>query len=116
MKISQAFPGEWLKASDIGEKKIKVTIQTCHMHEFTGEGEKPIVTFKDKDRGLVLNKTNANILLAGLGDETDEWTDREIFLYSAKVNFQGNIVDGIRVEVIPEKPKPVAVEEDDVPF
>ena len=82
-----------------------------------GDDDKPVLQFKDKERGLVLNKTNAGILGAALGMETDNWIGREVILYSAKVNYQGNLVDGIRVDVSEPAPVPVpTVSEDDVPF
>ena len=118
MKISGAFPGDYLKAADIGNNKVKATIASCEMCT-VGEEDKPLLRFKDKERGLVLNKTNANILAQELGDETDNWIGADLLLYSAKVNYQGNIVDGIRVEVsaqAPEPAKPPMIVEDDVPF
>ena len=114
MNINDAFPGDYLRAADIGNNKVKAIISSCSMAKI-GDDDKPVLQFKDKERGLVLNKTNAGILGSALGMEPDNWIGREVILYSAKVNYQGNLVDGIRVEVSEPAPVPV-ITEDDVPF
>ena len=67
-------------------------------------GEKHLVVyFRGKQKALVLNKTNASYLAAAISDETDDWPGHEIVLYPTKVNFQGKMVDAIRVEM-PRRP------------
>ena len=68
---------------------------------------------------MVLNKTNARMISAAYGDETDQWEDQEIIIFSMKVQFGDEIVDGIRVKIptakakpAPKKPAPPPVEED----
>ena len=63
-------------------------------------GEKHLVVyFRGKQKALVLNKTNASYLATAISDETDDWPGHEIVLYPTKVNFQGKMVDAIRVEM-----------------
>ena len=47
----------------------------------------------------MLNKTNGAYLAAAISDETDDWPGHEIVLYPTKVNFQGKMVDAIRIEM-----------------
>ena len=63
-------------------------------------GEKHLVVyFRGKQKALILNKTNASYLAAAIADETDDWPGHEIVLYPTKVNFQGKMVDAIRIEM-----------------
>lgn len=98
MLISTAFPGTYLKAQDLQGRTIPVTIADCRMEDLGGE-EKPVLYFEGKERGLVLNKTNASLLVDAYGDETSQWHGRPIELYPARVQFQGRMVDAIRVRV-----------------
>ena len=102
MRISEEFSGAWLKAVDLRGHKVRATIETVKKEEI-GQGEdreyKPVVYFKGKDKGLVLNKTNGTTIAETLGDDTDDWAGREIVLYSTKVQFGAKMVDAIRVEV-----------------
>ena len=113
--VSKMFPGKFLKAADLDGKSIKVTIAGLTEDEVgDSKGKKWILNFKDKDRGLVLNVTNANMIAAHYGDESDNWSGKEVILYVEKVSYQGKIVDAIRVRV-ESSPFPPAAEED-IPF
>ena len=60
---------------------------------------KPVVYFRGKEKGLVLNKTNANKITTLLGsDDTDNWEGRQIRLYATEVRFGGETMEGIRVK------------------
>jgi hypothetical protein len=117
MRISGAFPSEYLKAADLQGRQVTVKISRVEMKDI-GEEVKPVLYLEGKDKGLVLNKTNANSISAAYGDETDEWIGQEIVLYETAVEFQGRRVQGIRCRVPPLKlQKSVAVDiNDDIPF
>jgi hypothetical protein len=97
VNINDQFPSKYLKASDLKGKKIPVTISHVDTEE-VGDGRKPVLYFQGKDKGMVLNKTNAMTIAASYGNDTDEWSGRKVRLYSAKVNFQNQMVDSLRVE------------------
>ncbi len=120
--------GDYLKAADIkGKGQVPVTIADVTTHEFD-EGQKLIISFKDKAKTMVLNKTNASIIAEILGDDTDQWPGGQISIYSARVEYQGNIVDGLRVvlpqgnitgeQPPPPTPEPTATADDsgEIPF
>lgn len=98
MKISSAFPGAYLKAVDLQGRAARVTIAECAMEHFD-EGDKPVLRFSGKDRGLVLNKTNAAVIVDAYGDETNNWRGRPLELYPDRVMFSGRMVDAIRVRI-----------------
>jgi hypothetical protein len=119
MKFSEAVPSKFLKATDIGQRQVKLTILRISMEEVEVGKTKPILYFTKSKRGLVLNKTNGLLLAAAYGDEMDRWAGKELILYSMKVPMQGKIVDALRVEIpIPVRravPAPVVVDEDEMP-
>jgi len=111
MKISNAFPSEYLRAIDLNGRNVMVVIDRAEMAELSGGDHKPVLYFKGKEKGLILNKTNANNIAAVYGDDTDDWEGKELILFSAMVDMQGKTVPAIRVRAPmpkdrPSKPKP----------
>ena len=123
MNIQTAFPSRYLRAADLGKNRVVVTIDKVVMEDI-GDDHKPVVYFKGKDKGLVLNKTNAtSIEEIARTSETDEWGGVRILLRSDKTDYGGRRVDCLRVDrpdsVAAPVPAPVlvpAVGDDDVPF
>lgn len=98
MNINGAFPSTYLKATDLQGKRALVTISHVKLED-VGDEAKPVLYFAGKEKGLVLNKTNANMITEIVGsDETDHWKGKAVTLYVTKVDFQGRRVDGIRVD------------------
>jgi len=102
MRISNAFPSDYLKAADLQGRAVTVTMSHVDMREIGGE-PKPILYFKGKEKGMVLNKTNAGKIAEMFGDDTDDWEGGEVILYEAMVDFQGKTVAAIRVRLAPRK-------------
>jgi len=116
MKISNAFPSEYLRAADLNGRNVMVVIDRTEMAELGGGDHKPVLYFKGKDKGLVLNKTNANNIATVYGDDTDDWEGKDIVLFTAMVDFQGKTVEAIRVRApMPKdrRPAPKPTEEND---
>jgi hypothetical protein len=112
MRISAAFPSEFLRAADLNGKAVTVTMVSVSLREINGE-PKPVLFFEGKDKGIVLNKTNANKIAEMFGDDTEEWIGGQIVLYEAMVSFQGATVPAIRVRIAPNKVKKGKVTTDD---
>ena len=124
MNINEAFPSNYLRASDLGEAQPIVRIASVKSEAVGRDKElKPIVYFAGKEKGLVLNKTNARKIaeIAGSQD-TDNWTGVSVKLYATETEFSGETVECIRIKAptAAAKPKPVPVPEteldDSVPF
>lgn len=98
MDINAAFPSDHLKASDLQGREVNVTISHVEMKDIGGD-PKPVVYFIGKEKGLVLNKTNASAISQMHGHETDMWVDRPITLFPSQTDFQGKIVPCIRVKI-----------------
>lgn len=104
MDIETAFPSKWLKATDIKGKRVPVTIKDTVMEE-VGDGEKPVLYFRGKDKGMVLNKTNAHILREAFGRETEEWAGQKIVLSTLRVRGKdGQPTDGLTIEIQDTEP------------
>lgn len=106
MQVSEAFPSEYLRAADLQGRQVKVVIDHVELREI-GDSDKPVLFFEGKDKGVVLNKTNANTIAAVYGDEMDTWSGKPIILFSQMVSFQGRMQPGIRV-LIPAQPRRAA--------
>lgn len=103
--IHDAFPSNYLKASDLQGAQPVVTIDRV---EFEAVGRtkemKPILYFRGKEKGIVLNKTNANNIAHLCGTpETDQWAGCQIRLYATHVEFQGETVEAIRIKAAPPR-------------
>lgn len=106
MNIDTAFPSNYLKAADIEGGDMVLTISKVVM-ETVGDDEKPIVYFAEMDKGLVLNKTNANTI-KGLtsSPNTDDWVGKRISLFATEVDFQGKQTMALRVRMRPPDAAP----------
>lgn len=107
MNINQLYGGDYLKAADLQGKPRQLTIAGVDAREFDQQDkdgnsykkQKAILSFAKTERQLVLNVTNANMIAAIYGPDTDAWIGKVVELRSEKVPFGSNIVDAIRVYV-----------------
>jgi hypothetical protein len=97
MRISEAFSGNYLKATDLPQPRVlsmvTVTVETIGEEK----SSKPVLRFHGEQRGLVLNKVNSMEIAAWYGDDTQGWTGQPVELYSTTTFFSGRQVPCIRV-------------------
>jgi len=100
MRVSQAFPSKYLKAEDLGGlgQEVQVTVARVSMEQLDNEQKMIVHFYEYGDKGLVLNKTNANSLVQMFGDETDQWTGMGFLVFSTMVDFKGVQTPAIRVK------------------
>lgn len=103
MLVSEAFPTKYISAPDLKGSTVKVVIDRIES-EKVGDDTKPVVYFQGKDKGLVLNKTNANAIAAGYGDDTNDWSGGELELFTVMTDFQGRPVEAVRCRIPPRRP------------
>ena len=74
MNINGAFPSNFIKAADLQGSEPIVTIKSVEFEPVGQEKEmKPVVYFVNKEKGMVLNKTNANTIATLTGTfETED--------------------------------------------
>jgi len=104
---------QWLKASDLRGHEVKVRISEVTTAEFDN-GTKLALKFHGKDKGMILNQTNARKLGKAFGHDSDNWANQEVILYAEDVEFQGRLVEGLRLRV-PTPPPPEELS-DEIPF
>ncbi len=101
--VSEAFPSKYLKAADLNNRTVKVSINRVVFEEIgQNKDKKPILYFNGAEKGLVLNKTNATTIGDVYGEQMDGWSGKEIELFSMMVPFNGQNVPAIRVRVVAE--------------
>ena len=102
VKMSEAFPSNYVKAADLKGQSQDMKIRAVEMEDL-GQGSdkdaKPVVYFHGRDKGLVLNKTNANSIVKAYGDDSNNWTDKAIVIFPTEVDFRGDTVPAIRVRI-----------------
>jgi hypothetical protein len=105
MNINQVFPSKYIAAADLQGQQVTVTIAKVEMEPVAqNEPPKPVLYFQGKQKGMVLNKTNAANISTLYGPETDGWGGKAITLFSTYVDFQGRSVEAIRIK--PQIPVP----------
>lgn len=100
MNIDQAFPSKYISAADLQGREVTVRIDRVVMEQLdrdSAKESKPIVYFQGKQKGMVLNKTNAHNIASIYGKETGGWVGQTITLVTAWVDYQGKSVEAIRV-------------------
>ncbi len=126
MNMNDAFPSKYLKAADLQGQEPSVTMDRVEMEPVGQKKEmKAILYFVGKEKGLVLNKTNANKIMDLAGTAiTEEWHGVRVRLYATETQFAGDTVDCIRVKAVAKplgmtkqvpapKPPPPPVEHDE---
>jgi hypothetical protein len=103
MHYKKAFPSNYLKAADVAEPAT-FTVKAVTMAKMRDGGEKLVVELAECKQRLVVNITNANRLGEAYGDDTTGWVGKKIVLYSERVPFGADLVDGIRVRIPEARP------------
>jgi hypothetical protein len=137
MNIDSAFPSNYLKASDLGTGAPIVTIDRVEVEPVGRDREmKPVLYFRGKEKGVVLNKTNSNMIASLLRSrDTDDWAGCQVRLYATTTEFAGETVECIRIKAVgaqaqrqpaaPRQPAPArtessepvtALDDSDIPF
>jgi hypothetical protein len=123
VNINAAFPSTYIKASDLEGKTVTVTIREVKIEQIGRERDsKPVLYFDGKEKGLVLNKTNARKIASIAGDaDTENWTGVRIAIFPTEVEFSGEMVEAIRVKApaasaAPKREEVRPITDDEVPF
>ncbi len=107
MDITAAFPSKHLKVADLGGKPVRLKIASVNEGEKIGDDIKPVISFEGTSKTLVLNITNANLIVLALKTkETNDWPGQVIELYPDMTQYQGRLVDCIRVRAPTSRPAP----------
>jgi len=112
--------GKYIKAADLQKKSVKLKIANnwtiVEFDEKSQAGEeykakKLVLHFEGREKGWVVNKTNAAALEYAFGPDIEDWVGKECELYPTMVSFGDAMVEAIRVRATIE-----TALEDEVPF
>jgi hypothetical protein len=112
--IYACFPSKFLKAHELQGKTPTVTIDHVAFEQLrtrTGSGTetKAVLYFRGKEKGLLLNKTNARtVQQLARSPLTEDWAGLAITLYATTATFGLETHDVIRIKapVITAAPRP----------
>jgi hypothetical protein len=99
MKFSELSGGRFLKATDLPTGHRRVIIESIERESIgwpTPE-DKYIAFFKGLTKGLVLNRTNQDVLTDAFGDDTANSIGQTVDLVVREVEFKGQRVPAIRI-------------------
>ena len=103
MHIGKLFPSKYISAADLdGQDETTITMLSLQIERIPAPDgsseEKPVLRFEGTDKGLVLNRTNADTIATLYGPETDQWPGQPIALFVARgVQAFGKTWDVVRV-------------------
>lgn len=90
--------GRHFKAADLkGTQKFRISGVSIGKAGPKSTEEQLIVAFEGSEKDLVLNATNAGVMMEKFGDDYSEWTGKEVTLASVPTQYQGQNVQGIRI-------------------
>ncbi|HZR03656.1 MAG TPA: hypothetical protein VFA81_10845 [Burkholderiales bacterium] len=127
-RTSEMVQSKYLKTADVPDPVIVTVVKVGKVNmakEDAAPEYKWAIKFAEFNKPMVLNSTNIKIAEKVFGsDNTDDWTGREIILFTDdNVTFGGELVGGLRFkgqEKAPQKPVAKAGKfddmADDIPF
>lgn len=108
----QLFPGRFLKSGEFDGKEVTLTIGNVELEEMEdrkGMRVKPIVTFRETKRQMVLNRTNAECLKGLFGRKVADWVGKRVTFYPITVEAFGAPTLAIRVKGSPDISRDVQI-------
>jgi hypothetical protein len=109
-------PSRFLSQVDV-EPPLLLTIAGCKRDNVAPANarseEKVVLAFKEHEKPLVLNVTNYKIIKKITGkDEIEDWVGTQVVVYfNPDIEYQGEIIGGIRVRAPKKAGTPVVEEE-----
>jgi len=106
------FPSNFLKADDLDDGSMTLTITDIHPEKMQDGTSKPCVFFKEDKRALVLNVTNKNALqMITKSKSPQDAIGLRIMLVQVEAEYQGKPCKAMRIRKPPalggaEAPKP----------
>jgi hypothetical protein len=95
------YPSDYLAAFDLAGKDMTLTILTISKQELQlrngGKKVKPVLTFKETPKKVVLNVTNAESIAIMHGNKAEAWVGRQVTFFPTQVPVGRTMADAIRV-------------------
>ena len=102
MNIYKTHLFPYIEGDSLADREVTLTMTTVTTEDlptYNGQTESKLVLhFKESDKGLILNKTNARAIAKLYGPETDDWDGERITLYTERVKAFGEFHNAVRVK------------------
>lgn len=105
VSVDEMFPTEHIKCADLRGQPRTFTIAQVVKQEVEGEKGKKVrgvVKFRETDQSLVMNRTNAILLMAMFGANPQDWAGKRVQLNPDRTQMGRETVDCIRVGGSPD--------------
>ena len=115
MNWESRFKGEYISAVELNNNRptltiAKISISRVEDEKKKREVDKPVMWFKEIDRGWMYCKTTGHCMAAMFGNNDDAWIGKRVTLYAdPEVRFGSEQVGGIRIAGSPDIAKPLTV-------
>lgn len=105
--FDELYPGRFLKSGEFKGLDVILTIAKVELEKLEGEKGarmRGILSFRESEKQLVLNRTNGECLKAMFGRATDAWLGKRVVLWPAPFTdpFTGEVGTAIRVRGSPD--------------
>ena len=91
------FPSDYLAAVEFRGRDVTLTVASVFKDELKMRGgkseTKPVLSFRETKKKLVLNKTNADSIAEMYGTEAAEWVGQRVTFYPTKTQCGRETVD-----------------------
>jgi hypothetical protein len=105
MDVSSYLGGSFLTHTDLLQSSQVWTIREVK-EEMVGTDVKVVVYFAEHQKGLGLNRINLRAITQDYGVNTNFWIGKPVELFRDKTQFQGQLVDCVRVRIPPPAAPP----------
>ncbi len=100
MQVNEMFPSKFLNAADLRGQAVNLIMAQTVREEVGGDKDlKPVLYFNGTEKGMVLNRTNADAIGQMYGNDTDGWVGKPLTIIPAQTDLRGKIVPCIRVQL-----------------
>jgi hypothetical protein len=102
--LDQCYGSKYLAVTDVGKDKRRVKILKVRKEILKSndgkERAKIILFFSGFDKPMVINATNKNVLVDGLGKDPGKWIGASVGVFVAPTTFAGKPTKGLRLRVL----------------
>jgi len=107
-KVSEMLVSKYLRKDDVDDEIIVTVKSDVTLEDMPGDNgeQRWVMTFKELQKGMVLNATTIKVLEKAFGPHSKDWIGKKAALYvDPNVAFKGQIVGGLRLRPL-KPPKP----------
>jgi hypothetical protein len=109
--FDELYPGRFIKAAMFKGKAVTLTIKEIMREEFPVIQPKPgqsatefkvVLSFKERDKQIIANKTNCTALMLMFGRNTKEWRGKRVTFFGLKGTWFKRKQEAIRIYGSPD--------------